>query len=81
MTTGICAVSGAFLRRRQTSKPSMPGIITSSRTMSHRPCSQSAERVGPVHGGDDVEILGRELGLEQLDVGEDVVDDEDAGGH
>ena len=32
-------------------------------------------------GGDDLEIFGRELCLEQLYVGEDVVDDEDAGGH
>src|SRR5918995_5827690 len=47
MTTGICAVMGEFLTRRQTSKPSMPGIITSSRTMSHRPCSQIASASGP----------------------------------
>src|SRR5215217_4698082 len=47
MMTGRCAVSGAFLSRRQTSKPSIPGIMTSRRTMSHRPCSQSASASGP----------------------------------
>src|SRR5215203_3471459 len=47
MMTGRCAVSGAFLSRRQTSEPSMPGIMTSRRTMSHRPCSQSASASGP----------------------------------
>src|SRR5262249_9401292 len=34
ITTGRCAVLGSDLMRRQTSKPSMPGIITSSSTMS-----------------------------------------------
>jgi hypothetical protein len=35
-TIGMCAVSGRALRRRATSKPSMPGIIASSSTMSGR---------------------------------------------
>ena len=34
MMTGMCAVAGTLLIRRATSKPSMPGIITSSSTMS-----------------------------------------------
>ena len=67
--------------RRQTSKPSMPGIMTSSSTMSGSCSSILVERFLPVEGGDDLEILGRQLGFEQLDVREDVVDDQDAGGH
>src|SRR5216684_781887 len=34
MTTGICAVVGSALSRRQTSKPSISGIMTSRRTRS-----------------------------------------------
>ena len=34
-----------------------------------------------VEGGDDLEIFRRQLGFEQLDVGENVVDDENARGH
>ena len=73
---------GPPFRRRQTSKPSMPGIITSSRTMSQQ--AATAERPAPrrpLAGGPDLEILGRQPCLEQLDVGEDVVDDQDARGH
>ena len=39
------------------------------------------ERVDAVHGGHDVEILRRQLRLEQAHIGEDVVDDEDARRH
>ena len=35
----------------------------------------------PLIGGDDLEIFGRQLGFEQLHVREDIVDDQDAGGH
>ena len=49
--------------------PSMPGIITSSSTMSHKPLITDGQRVGSVHGGHDVEILRRQLCFEQLDVG------------
>ena len=34
--------------------------------------------VGPVERGHDVEILGRKLRFQQLHIGDDVVDDEDA---
>ena len=82
ITTGKCAVLGLSLMRRQTSKPSMPGIITSSSTMSGMVLRRScASALQPVEGGDDLEIFGRQLGFEQLDVGEDVVDDQDARGH
>src|ERR1700692_4366908 len=47
MTTGRCAVAGLVLRRRQTSNPSMPGIITSSRTMSHAPSAHIFRASGP----------------------------------
>ncbi len=39
------------------------------------------ERVLAAGGGDDVEIFGREPGLEQLHIGGDVVDDQNAGRH
>src|SRR4029079_12501645 len=39
------------------------------------------ERLGAAISGDDLEILGRQPRLEQLDVGNDVVDDKDARGH
>ena len=39
------------------------------------------ERLGPAEGGDDVEILAGQLGLEQLDVRQEVVDDQDPRRH
>ena len=39
------------------------------------------QRLRAAHGGQDVEILGRQARLQQLDVGRHVVDDENAGGH
>ena len=81
MTTGMWCVAGLLLRRRQTSKPSMSGIITSSRTMSHSALAQIASASAPLIAVDDVEIFGRETGLQQLDVGRYVIDDENAGGH
>ena len=39
------------------------------------------ERLRPVDRGHHLEILGRQPRFEQLDVGDDVVDDENAGGH
>jgi hypothetical protein len=47
MMTGICAVALLPFKRRQTSNPSIPGIITSSRTMSHLPLAQSAKASVP----------------------------------
>ncbi len=35
----------------------------------------------PVEGGDDIEIFRRQLRFQKLDVGHDVIDDEDACGH
>ena len=67
--------------RRQTSKPSMPGIITSSSTMSGSSAATRVERLLAAARGHDLEIFGRQLGFEQLDVGEDVVDDQNACGH
>src|SRR5215469_2952419 len=42
ITTGMWWVAGLLLSRRHTSKPSMSGIITSSRTRSHSARSQTA---------------------------------------
>ena len=81
MITGMCWVAGLALMRRQTSMPSMPGIITSSSTMSGFVAVHRFERVHAVHGGHHVEIFRGELRLEQTHVGEDVVDDEDARRH
>ena len=40
-----------------------------------------SKRIDAVHGGDHLEIFGGQLRLEQADIGENVVDDENAGGH
>src|SRR5256885_7807401 len=47
MITGRCAVAGFALTRWQTSKPSRPGIITSSRMMSGRSSSTLRSASGP----------------------------------
>src|SRR3954470_2096344 len=49
MTTGMKCVAGLALSRRQTSKPSMSGIITSSRMMSHSARAQIASASAPLH--------------------------------
>ena len=41
----------------------------------------SLQRIRPVHRGHDVEILSRKLRLEQTHIGQNVVDDENAGRH
>ena len=45
MTTGTCIVLGELLMRRQTSKPSIPGIMTSSSTTSTRSVCRMLERL------------------------------------
>src|SRR3546814_7996011 len=47
MTTGIWVQRGSALIRRQTSKPVIPGIITSSSTMSGGSLSIAASADGP----------------------------------
>ena len=81
MTTGMCEVAGSAFSRRQTSKPSMSGIITSSSTTSTLPFSQVSIASAPVGGGQHLEIFGEQPHFEQLHIGRDVVDDEDARGH
>src|SRR5712671_2107341 len=49
ITTGMKCVAGLAFRRRQTSKPSMSGIITSSRMMSHSARAQIASASAPLH--------------------------------
>ena len=46
-TTGMWRVTGSSLSFRQTVKPSMPGIMTSSRIMSGRSRAAMARAVGP----------------------------------
>ena len=48
MTTGRWCVAGLALSRRQTSNPSMSGIITSSSTMSHSARSHTASASWPL---------------------------------
>src|SRR5471030_3205921 len=48
MTTGMWCVAGLDLSLRQTSKPSMSGIMMSSSTMSHSARSHSASASGPL---------------------------------
>ena len=58
-TTGIWRVAGSSFSRRQTSKPSMPGIITSSSTMSGCFGAAIARAVGPSVGGEHVVVFRR----------------------
>jgi len=44
---GMCAVAGDAFKRRATSKPSMPGIIASSNTMSGRACAARCRAASP----------------------------------
>ena len=67
--------------RRQTSNPSMPGIMTSSSTTSTRSVSSRSERFLAAVGRQHLEVFRRQAGLEQLDVGQDVINDKNAGGH
>ena len=48
ITTGMKCVAGLAFSRRQTSKPSMSGIITSSRMMSHSARAQIASASAPL---------------------------------
>src|SRR6476661_9988641 len=48
ITTGMKCVAGFDLSRRQTSKPSMSGIMTSSRMMSHSARAQTASASPPL---------------------------------
>src|SRR5664279_1876316 len=48
ITTGMKCVAGFDFSRRQTSKPSMSGIITSSRMMSHSARAQIASASAPL---------------------------------
>src|SRR5450631_563398 len=48
MTTGMKCVAGLDFSRRQTSKPSMSGIMTSSRIMSHSARAQIASASAPL---------------------------------
>src|SRR5882724_2954521 len=48
MTTGMCRVRGLALMRWQTSKPSMPGIMTSSRTMSGALAAMASSAAAPL---------------------------------
>ena len=81
MMTGMCWVRGSAFNRRQTSKPSMPGIITSSRMTSARSRGADMQRLRTAPRGSHLEILGRQPRLEQLHVGVDVVNHKHAGGH
>src|ERR1700674_12511 len=48
MITGMCCVRGSAFSLRQTSKPSIPGIITSSSTTSARSRAQICSASGPL---------------------------------
>ena len=47
-TIGMCAVAASALSRRATSKPSMPGIIASSSTMSGRAWAARCSACSPL---------------------------------
>jgi hypothetical protein len=48
MTTGMCAVAGCSLSARQVSKPSISGIMTSSRTTSGAQRAATARASAPL---------------------------------
>ena len=78
---GRWAVSGAALNRRQTSKPSMPGIITSRRTMIAAAHFADRNCIGAIRRRQHLEIFDAEPRLEELTVGLDVVNHQDASRH
>ena len=82
ITTGTTRV-GAPRRRRQTSKPSIPGMTTSSSTRLGTTSSTRSSASAPEAAVTTAIALGREDGLQEPDVGRRVVDDEDdrARGH
>ncbi len=63
MTTGRCCVAGSALIRRQASKPSMPGIMTSSRTTSTRSRARTSRASAPLMAVKHFKILGLTAGL------------------
>ena len=81
ITTGMKCVAGLDFSRRQTSKPSMSGIMTSSRMMSHSARAQISSASAPLDAVIDVEIFGRQPRFQKLDVGGNVVDDQNTRGH
>ena len=80
-TTGMWWVAGSSFSRRQTSKPSMPGIITSSRTMSGIRRAAIASASAPFEAVITSKYSADSLRFQQPHVGGDVVDDQDARGH
>jgi hypothetical protein len=81
MITGMCCVRGSALSLRQTSKPSIPGIITSSSTTSARSCAQICSASGPLRAVRTSKYSAVSRAFEQLHIGIDIVDDENACGH
>ena len=81
MMTGICCVRGSAFSRRQTSNPSMPGIITSSRTTSARSRVQICRASGPLRAVRTSKYSAVSRASSKLHIGVDIVDDENACGH
>ena len=78
MTTGTCRVLGALLMRRQTSKPSMPGIITSSSTTSTRSASSTSSASLPECAVSTSKYSADKRASSSLTLARDVVNDENA---
>ena len=80
---GVSRVAGLLLMRRHSSKPSIPGIITSVMTRSGICFDNKVQRRETIAGHLDRVALASEQRRQQLQVGLDVVDEHDlaAGRH
>ena len=80
MMTGIVRSTASARMRSSTSKPSISGIMMSSRTRSIGRAASDLERGAPVHRGLDLVAERAQAAGEQVPVDLDVVDDEEAAG-
>jgi hypothetical protein len=74
MTTGTSAVRGLAFNLRQTSNPSILGIITSRRITSGSSVSAICRAVRPLYADKTSKYSLDSLGLEQLYVCLDIID-------
>ena len=81
MTTGICWVCGLLLMRRHTSMPSIPGIITSSSTMSGLVRCTASSASTPFMAVTTSKYSAASFASSKPHIGQNIVDDENAGCH
>ena len=81
MMTGTCIVLDEPLMRRQTSKPSIARHHDVEQHHVHALGLQKGERLLAGIGRQHVEVFGGKPRLQQLDVGKNVVNDQNAASH